>query len=221
MGVDTRLSEVDGPEVRSWTAARLPSSPPSISRHRAQSAARRFGQVLRSAGRDRRLLGEFAPMRAASVPSRDRFRHPMIAARYSLGTGRLRARFRGPGLGCMNDVARLWSAGFALGASFEIRWCSTKRSAQHRACYSDGYARHKGARRNWRSRAGGLPLLGAYRSERGGHKLNHAVLTALMVDRSAWRVVEAESARRPRGHVEAGAGMVGGMVAPAYGPDVS
>jgi UDP-3-O-[3-hydroxymyristoyl] N-acetylglucosamine deacetylase len=34
-------------------------------------------------------------------------------------------------------------------------------------------------------------------------------------------VVEAESARRPRGHAEAGAGMAGGMVAPAYGPDVS
>jgi UDP-3-O-[3-hydroxymyristoyl] N-acetylglucosamine deacetylase len=43
-----------------------------------------------------------------------------------------------------------------------------------------------------------------------------------MADRSAWRVVEAESARRPRGHAEAGAGMAGGgMVAPAYGPDVS
>ena len=67
----------------------------------------------------------------------------------------------------------------------------------------------------------GLPLLGAYRSVRGGHKLNHAVLTALLADRSAWRVVEAEPARRPRGHVEAGAGMVGGMIAPAYGPDVS
>jgi UDP-3-O-[3-hydroxymyristoyl] N-acetylglucosamine deacetylase len=61
----------------------------------------------------------------------------------------------------------------------------------------------------------------AYRSVRGGHKLNHAVLTALMADRSAWRVVEAEPARRPRGHAEAGAGMAGGMVAPAYGPDVS
>ena len=42
-----------------------------------------------------------------------------------------------------------------------------------------------------------------------------------MADRSAWRVVEAESARRSRGHIEAGAGMAGGMVAPAYGPDVS
>ena len=67
----------------------------------------------------------------------------------------------------------------------------------------------------------GLPLLGAYRSVRGGHKLNHAVLTALLADRSAWRVVDSEPARRPRSQVETGAGMVGGMVAPAYGPDVS
>jgi UDP-3-O-[3-hydroxymyristoyl] N-acetylglucosamine deacetylase len=56
---------------------------------------------------------------------------------------------------------------------------------------------------------------------RGGHKLNHAVLTALMADRSAWRVVESEVARRPRVHAELGSGMMGGMVAPAYGPDVS
>jgi UDP-3-O-[3-hydroxymyristoyl] N-acetylglucosamine deacetylase len=55
---------------------------------------------------------------------------------------------------------------------------------------------------------------------RGGHKLNHAVLTAMLGDRSAWRVVEAETARRPRIHAEVGSGMVGGMIA-AYGPDVS
>ena len=67
----------------------------------------------------------------------------------------------------------------------------------------------------------GLPLLGAYRSVRGGHKLNYAVLTALLADRSAWRVVEGETARRSRNHAEIGSGMVGGMIAPAYGPDVS
>lgn len=67
----------------------------------------------------------------------------------------------------------------------------------------------------------GLPLLGAFRSVRGGHKLNHAVLTALLADRSAWRVVESETARRPRGRAEVVTGMVGGMVAPVYSPDVS
>jgi len=59
----------------------------------------------------------------------------------------------------------------------------------------------------------GLPMLGAYRSVRGGHKLNHAVLTALLADRSAWRVVEAETARRSRTHAEAGRGMAGAMIA--------
>ena len=43
-----------------------------------------------------------------------------------------------------------------------------------------------------------------------------------MADRSAWRVVgAAEAARRSRPHAEAGHGIVGGMIAPAYGPDVS
>ena len=42
-----------------------------------------------------------------------------------------------------------------------------------------------------------------------------------MTDRSAWRVVESETARRSRTPTEAGSGMVGGMIAPAYGPDVS
>jgi UDP-3-O-[3-hydroxymyristoyl] N-acetylglucosamine deacetylase len=46
-------------------------------------------------------------------------------------------------------------------------------------------------------------------------------LTALLADRSAWRVVQGEAPRRTRTHVEAGSGMVGGMIAPAYGPDVS
>ena len=33
--------------------------------------------------------------------------------------------------------------------------------------------------------------------------------------------LEAETARRSRTHAEIGSGMVGGMIAPAYGPDVS
>ena len=69
----------------------------------------------------------------------------------------------------------------------------------------------------------GHPLLAAYKTVRGGHKLNHAVLSALMADTSAWRVVEAqpeartaETVRRSRGHAEASPAM-----APAYGPNVS
>ena len=87
--------------------------------------------------------------------------------------------------------------------------------------YGDECARHKVLDVIGDLALAGLPLLGAYRSVRGGHKLNYAVLTALLADRTAWRVVEAETARRSRLYAEAGSGMVGGMIAPAYGPDVS
>jgi len=123
----------------------------------------------------------------------------------------------------MNDVARLWSAGFALGASFEnsVVFDETRLLNSEGLRYSDECARHKVLDVVGDLALAGLPLLGAYRSVRGGHKLNHAVLTALLADRSAWRVVESEAARRSRSHAEVGSGMVGGMIAPAYGPDVS
>ena len=62
------------------------------------------------------------------------------------------------------------------------------------------------------------PLIGAYRTVRGGHKLNHAMVNVLMADRSAWEYVDTpDAARRIRGHAEP----AGGFTAPAYGPDVS
>ena len=125
--------------------------------------------------------------------------------------------------GCMNDVARLWSAGFALGASFEnsVVFDDTRLLNSEGLRYSDECVRHKVLDVVGDLALAGLPLLAAYRSVRGGHKLNHAVLTALMADRGAWRVIEGETARRSRTHAEIGSGMVGGMIAPAYSPDVS
>ena len=60
-------------------------------------------------------------------------------------------------------------------------------------------------------------LLGAFRSVRGGHKLNHAVMSALMADHSAWTMVDAEAMRPLRGHAD----LAAGLAAPAYAPDVS
>ena len=53
--------------------------------------------------------------------------------------------------------------------------------------------------------------------QRGGHKLNHAVLTALMADRSAWAYVEMPESRRARGHAD----LAAGLPTPAYGPDAA
>ena len=59
--------------------------------------------------------------------------------------------------------------------------------------YRDECVRHKVLDAVGDLALAGLPLLGAYRSVRGGHKLNHAVLTALLADRSAWRVVDSRT----------------------------
>jgi len=64
----------------------------------------------------------------------------------------------------------------------------------------------------------GAPLLALYQTSRGGHRLNHAVLSALMADRTAWRLVDMPVAKpRVRGHAD----VATGLVAPAYSPEVS
>src|SRR5262249_9323397 len=119
----------------------------------------------------------------------------------------------------MRDVAKLWSAGYALGASFD----NTVVVAEDRVLnpegvrYADEFVRHKVVDAIGDLALSAPPLIGAYRSMRGGHKLNHAGLTAWMADPSAWSCVERPEARRPRGHAELGIG----FALPAYGPEVS
>ena len=56
--------------------------------------------------------------------------------------------------------------------------------------FPDEFVRHKAVDAIGDLALAGAPLIGAYRSVRGGHKLNHAVLTALMADPGAWTYVE-------------------------------
>jgi UDP-3-O-[3-hydroxymyristoyl] N-acetylglucosamine deacetylase len=122
--------------------------------------------------------------------------------------------------GFMRDVSKLWSAGYALGASFE----NTVVVAENRILNNEGvrfpdeFVRHKAVDAIGDLALAGAPLMAAYRSVRGGHKLNHAVVTALMADPSAWTYSEMEEpVRRARGHAD----LAAGFPAPAYGPDIS
>jgi UDP-3-O-[3-hydroxymyristoyl] N-acetylglucosamine deacetylase len=230
MGVDNATIEMDGPEVPIMDGSAAPFVA-AIDQAGivTQSASRRFIQVLKPvqvAMGD--SLGELRPHAAGFRAEVEiDFANPVIGRQsYVLDLGPeifRREICRARTFGCMNDVARLWSAGFALGASFEnsVVFDETRLLNTEGLRYQDECARHKVLDVIGDLALAGLPLLGAYRSVRGGHKLNHAVLTALMADRSAWRVVEAETARRPRSHAEVGGAMVGGMIAPAYSPDVS
>ena len=230
LGVDNAVVEIDGPEVpiMDGSAAAFVAAIDQAG-IMVQPAVRRFLQILKpvsvSVGDS---FGAFRPYAGGFRAEVEiDFVNPVIGKQsYALELSAERFRreiSRARTFGFLNDFARLSSAGFALGSSFEntVVFDDERLLNTEGLRYADECARHKILDVVGDLALAGLPLLGAYRSVRGGHKLNHAVLTSLLADRSAWRVVEAETARRVRSHAEVGSGMVGGMVAPAFGPDVS
>jgi UDP-3-O-[3-hydroxymyristoyl] N-acetylglucosamine deacetylase len=230
LGVDNAIIEIDGPEVpiMDGSAAAFVSAIDQAGIV-SQSGLRRFIEVLKPV---QVAMGDsFGELRPYAAGFRAEveidFANPVIGRQkyaFELNPERFRREIaRARTFGCMNDVARLWSSGFSLGASFEntVVFDETRLLNPEGLRYSDECARHKVLDAVGDLALAGLPLLGIYRSLRGGHKLNHAVLTALMADRSAWRVLEPETARRSRTPAEVGSGMMGGMIAPAYGPDLS
>jgi UDP-3-O-[3-hydroxymyristoyl] N-acetylglucosamine deacetylase len=231
MGVDNATIEIDGPEVpiMDGSAAAFVAAIDQAGIVN-QPAQRRFIQVLKPVSASfGDSFGELRPYASGFRAEIDiDFAHPVIGQQsYTLDLSPERFRreiSRARTFGMMCDQARLFSAGFALGASFEntVVFDEERLLNPEGLRYADECVRHKVLDVVGDLALAGLPLLGAYRSLRGGHKLNHAVLTALLADRSAWRVVEGEAARRTtRPVVEVGSGIVGGRIAAAYGPDVS
>jgi UDP-3-O-[3-hydroxymyristoyl] N-acetylglucosamine deacetylase len=226
LGVDNAIIEIDGPEAPIMDGSAAPFVAAIDQAGVVTLAApRRFTKVLkpvRVAQGD--AYGELRPYsHGFRLDVEIEFNHPMIG-RQSVGIEVDPATFRDElararTFGFMRDVAKLWNAGYALGASFE----NTLVITDHRVLnpeglrFADEFVRHKALDAIGDLSLAGAPLLCAYRSVRGGHSLNHAVVSALMADRSAWTVVEAtETPRRVvRGHVAAG------MVAPAYAPETS
>ncbi|MFZ3361301.1 MAG: UDP-3-O-acyl-N-acetylglucosamine deacetylase [Xanthobacteraceae bacterium] len=226
IGVDNAVVEVDGPEVPIMDGSAAPFVA-AIDQAGvvALQAPRRCIQVLKPVRVTKGdSYGELRPHgRGLRVETEIEFDHPLIgrqAVAFDVEPDLFRRELaRARTFGFMRDVAKLWSAGYALGASFE----NTVVIADNRVLnpegvrFADEFVRHKAVDAIGDLALAGAPLLGAYRSVRGGHKLNHAVLTALMADRSAWAYVEMPESRRQRGHAD----LAAGFSSPAYGPDVS
>jgi UDP-3-O-[3-hydroxymyristoyl] N-acetylglucosamine deacetylase len=199
LGVDNCIVEIDGPEapIMDGSAA---SYVAAIDRAGIVSlpAPRRYFKVLRPVRVEQgNAFGEFRPYdRGFRVDVEIDFDHPLIgrqqlAVEVEPDTFR-REIARARTFGFMRDVAKLWNAGYALGASLE----NTLVVAENRILnpeglrFPDEFVRHKVLDAIGDVALAGAPILGAYRSVRGGHRLNHAVLAALLADPSAWTVVE-------------------------------
>lgn len=228
LGIDNATVEVDSAEVPIMDGSAAPFVA-AIDRAgvAAQNAPRRYIQVLKPVrvGKDG-CYGELRPnLRGLRIEAEIEFDHPLIGRQsYAVDVAPhvfRRELSRARTFGFMRDVAKLWSAGYALGASLD----NTVVVAEDRVLNPDGmrfvdeFVRHKVVDAIGDLALAGAPLLGVYRSVRGGHKLNHAVVSALMADASAWTYVEMPqpARRRPRGHAD----LTTAFAAPAYGPDVS
>ena len=228
LGVDNAIIEIDGPEVPIMDGSAAPFVAAIDQAGLVSlSAPRRFIKVLkpvRVAQGD--SFGELRPYaHGFRLDVEIQFNHPTIGRqtfsrdlsaeifRHDLARART--------FGFMRDVAKLWNAGYALGASFENTLVVTEDRVLNPEGlrFSDEFVRHKALDAIGDLSLAGAPLIGAYRSVRGGHSLNHAVLSALMADRSAWMVVDMVEA--PRRVVRGHADIAAGMVAPAYAPEIS
>jgi UDP-3-O-[3-hydroxymyristoyl] N-acetylglucosamine deacetylase len=209
LGVDNCIVEIDGPEAPIMDGSAAPFVA-AIDRAGVVSLAapRRYFKVLKPVRVIKgNALGEFRPYdRGFRVDVEIDFDHPLIgrqALAIDVEPGTFRREIgRARTFGFMRDVSKLWSSGYALGASLE----NTVVVADERILnpeglrFPDEFVRHKALDAIGDLALAGAPILGAYRSIRGGHKLNHAVLAALLGDPTAWTVVEE---RLPARHVHA------------------
>jgi UDP-3-O-[3-hydroxymyristoyl] N-acetylglucosamine deacetylase len=226
--VDNVVVEIDGPEVpiMDGSAAAFVDALDQAGLT-TRALPRRYIEVLKpvQVSKDG-AHGEIRPYQHGfRVEAEIEFDHPLIgkqALALDIEPEAFRREIaRARTFGFMKDVAKLWGAGYALGASFANTLVVTEDRVLNPEGlrFEDEFVRHKILDAIGDLALAGLPLVAAYRTVRGGHKLNHAVLCALMADKSAWRVIEAaaEPARRTRGLAQAGAG----LVAAAYGPEMS
>jgi UDP-3-O-[3-hydroxymyristoyl] N-acetylglucosamine deacetylase len=229
LGVDNAVVEVDGPEVPIMDgSAEAFVAAIDHAGIRSLDAPRRFLKVLKPVRVTQgRSVGELLPnSRSLRLEIDIDFDHPLIGRQrcaLDISPANFRRELaRARTFGFMRDVAKLWNQGYALGASFEntLVVSETRVLNADGVRYPDEFVRHKALDAVGDLALAGLPLLATFRSVRGGHTLNHAILSALMADPSAWAVVEATAPvvaapRRVRGHAE-----VATPVA-AYAPDVS
>ncbi len=236
LGIDNAIVEIDGPEVPIMDGSAAPFVA-ALDRAGtvALSAPRRFIKVLKPVHVTQGdAFGELRPhAHGFRLEVEIDFDHPVIGhqtAGFDLDPDTFRDEIADARtFGFMRDVDKLWKSGYALGASFD----NTLVVSEDRVVnpeglrYPDEFVRHKVLDAVGDLALAGAPLLGLYRSRRGGHRLNHAVLSALIADRSAWTTVEATDLRpeirveAPRRSIRGHADAATGLVAPAFGPEIS
>jgi UDP-3-O-[3-hydroxymyristoyl] N-acetylglucosamine deacetylase len=200
LGVDNAIVEIDGPEVPIMDGSAAPFVAAIEQAGIATLAApRRYLRILKPVRVvSGECIGELRPYsRGFRVEVEIAFDNPLVG-RQALAVDVTPQSFRreiarARTFGFMSDVNRLRSAGYARGADVNntVVVSDDRIENPEGLRFVDEFVRHKALDAIGDLALAGLPLLGAYRSVRGGHKLNHAVLSAVMADPTAWTTVDA------------------------------
>ncbi len=118
--------------------------------------------------------------------------------------------------GFVKDLEKLLPMGLCRGSSLEnsVAIRDDRVLNPEGLRFANEFVRHKMLDAIGDLALSGNPIMGLYRSYKGGHKMNFEALKALLSDRSAWTMVEMP-VRRESPAAEIGAG----MAAPVYGPE--
>jgi UDP-3-O-[3-hydroxymyristoyl] N-acetylglucosamine deacetylase len=210
LGVDNALIEIDSPEVpiMDGSAVRFVEAIDEIGLVELD-APRRYLKVLKRVSvEDGGAYGELSPHNGFRLDVEIEFDSDLVGCQrieIDLNPGSYRRELsRARTFGFMKDVERLWAAGLALGASLEntVAIGDDRIINREGLRYEDEFVRHKALDAVGDLALAGAPILGAYRSHRGGHRLNSLVLKALFADAEAWTLVEAPRPAREVRHAE-------------------
>ncbi|MBB4199633.1 UDP-3-O-[3-hydroxymyristoyl] N-acetylglucosamine deacetylase [Rhodoblastus sphagnicola] len=228
LNIDNCLIEVDGPEtpIMDGSAAAFVEA---IDRAGVShlDAPRRFIKILKTVRIEHgRGYSELRPADRNARP--DSFRLDVEIDFDNAAIGRQRKILdldplafrrelaRARTFGFLSDVEKLTKMGFALGASLEnsVGIDGDRILNPEGLRFSDEFVRHKMLDAVGDLALAGAPLIGAYQSYCGGHKMNVAVLDALFADKKAWRFVEAPVPHRAGARADLGL-----AVSPAFMPE--
>lgn len=197
-GVDNAIVEVDGPEVPivdgcSEAFLDLIDEAGIVPLRAARRAVRILHPVRVESGD---AFVEFLPFAgtryevtidfASAVIGRQSYVLDLTAANFRREIARART------FGFMADVERLWAMGFALGSSLDNSVALGPAGVMNPEGlrWADEFVRHKTLDAVGDLALLGLPFVGHFRSHKGGHRMNAALVKALLADPSAWRLVE-------------------------------
>ena len=209
LGVDNALIEIDSPEVpiMDGSAAQFVEAIDEVGLAELD-APRRYLKVLKRVSvEEAGAFGELLPHNGFHLDIEIDFDTTLIGTQrieIDLNPGSFRRELsRARTFGFMKDVERLWAAGLALGASLDntVAIGDDRVINREGLRFPDEFVRHKALDAVGDLALAGAPILGAFRSHRGGHRLNALVLKALFADAEAWTMVEAPRYREVR-HAE-------------------